>query len=133
MMQRDPNESTRTAIRAAAAARNLSLTPEVEATLISRLQGAAIWGSEPRVLDRDGLECELSDLVALYATKTDSAASEPNPSKPTGNLTERMRAELSRSRKQAFPDDWHSIRSKVTGMTATMMDEIARTRQGRQL
>lgn len=49
--------------------------------------------------------------------------------KASGNLTERMRREIAQSLNRSLPSDWEEVRSKHTGLTARMMDEIATARQ----
>jgi hypothetical protein len=48
---------------------------------------------------------------------------------PSGNLTERMRAELTR-RRRPLPADWDDVYKRMTGLTRQMMDEVAKKRQG---
>lgn len=50
--------------------------------------------------------------------------------KATGNLTERMRAEIAANRKQSMPADWNQVRSRYAAgsVTAEYMDEIKRQR-----
>jgi hypothetical protein len=57
-------------------------------------------------------------------------ASQPKePRKPTGNLTTDMKLEIADTRSQSLPSDWNAVRSRHTGLTAQMMDEIATARQ----
>lgn len=45
------------------------------------------------------------------------------------SLTERMRREVAASRKHSVPADWSDVRSRMTGLTARFMDEIAAERR----
>ena len=49
------------------------------------------------------------------------------PPAPTrkGNLTEQMKQEIAESRSNALPSDWHTVRSRMKGLTAAMMDDRA--------
>jgi hypothetical protein len=45
------------------------------------------------------------------------------PAKPPGNLTAAMRAK--KASKKRFSDEWHQLRSRATGLTKVMLDELA--------
>lgn len=51
--------------------------------------------------------------------------------KSSGNLTLDMQREISEARRsRVLPCDWSSVRERVTGKTAEMMDAIAADREG---
>jgi hypothetical protein len=47
-------------------------------------------------------------------------------------LTSYMRREVESGLKRPLPEDWDQIRTKVTGLTARMMDEVAAKRRRAQ-
>lgn len=70
----------------------------------------------------------IPDFVRSYGSdaKPDAAKSEQDHTPATGNLTESMRREIAANRKRVLPGDWAEVRKGKTGLTAEMMDEVAR-------
>ncbi|MGO4712535.1 hypothetical protein [Bradyrhizobium sp. 2TAF24] len=65
----------------------------------------------------------------LKVQDTPAASDERRPGE---TLTDFMRRRVEADRKRSVPDDWDEVRSKVTGLTAQMMDaRVAAIREGR--
>lgn len=57
--------------------------------------------------------------------------SKKDPRKSSGNLTLDMQREIFETRRnRALPSDWTTVRDRVNGKTAEMMDAIAANRKG---
>ncbi|MEH2510174.1 hypothetical protein V1291_001528 [Nitrobacteraceae bacterium AZCC 1564] len=88
------------------------------------LAGSLVSGDGTIRIVRNGenFSMRANDYVRSLRDSMPTAFENLTEAKAKGlSLTERMRAEVEASRK-GLPSDWREVRSRVTGLTASMMD-----------
>jgi len=91
------------------------------------LAGSSVGSDGMITVSRNGENCSLraGDYVHSLRGSMPTAFQSLTEAKSL-SLTERMKAEVAASRK-GLPSDWKDVRSRVTGLTASMMDAKEKT------